>query len=83
MGVANARRRTYPMKSFDILVDVVSDTWLKSQFPRAPSHTKERAIGDDGGTETDGTRITQRKIHRGRTGLRRADKEGRGDMTRR
>ncbi len=49
MGVANARRRTYPMKSFDILVDVVSDTWLKSQFPRAPSHTKERAIGGVGG----------------------------------
>jgi hypothetical protein len=60
MGVANARRRTYPMKSFDILVDVVSDTWLKSQFPRAPSHTKERAIGGVGGTGTDGTRITQR-----------------------
>ena len=67
------------MKSFDILIDVVSDTWLKSQFPRAPSHTKERAIGGAGGTGTDGTRITQRKIHRGKTGLRRADKEGRGD----
>jgi hypothetical protein len=80
MVVANARRRTYPMKSFDILVDVVSDTWLKSQFPRASSHTKERAIGVVRATETDGTLITQRNIHRGKTGLRRADKEGRGDI---
>jgi hypothetical protein len=67
------------MKSLDILIDIVAKTWLKSQFPRASSHTKERAIGGGGETETDGTRITQRKIHRGKTGLRRADKEGRGD----
>jgi len=42
-------------------------------------HTEKSALHRGGvDTETDGTRITQRKIHRGRTGLRIADKEGRG-----
>jgi hypothetical protein len=70
------------MKSFDILVDVVSDTWLKSQFPRAPSHTKERAIGGVGGTGTDerGSR-KERYIEAKQDSAER--KEGRDDMTRR
>ena len=63
------------MKSLDIFLVFSRKPGLKSQFPRA-SHTKERAMALVVGTETDGMRITQRKIHRGRTGLRRADKEG-------
>jgi hypothetical protein len=55
----------------------ISKTWLKVSMS-ARSHTKERAIVVV--LETDGTRITQRKIHRGRTGLRKADKEWRGEM---
>lgn len=66
-----------PNEEFGHLSDVFSKPGLKSQFPRA-SHNKERAMSLVAGTETDGMRITQRKIHRGRTGLRRADKEWTG-----
>jgi hypothetical protein len=66
------------MKSLDILIDIVSKTWLKVSMS-ARIHTEKSALHRGGvDTETDGTRITQRKIHRGRTGLRIADKEGRG-----
>jgi hypothetical protein len=59
------------MKSFDILIDFVSKTWLKvSMSARFLTHKRARHRGG-GETETDGTRITQRKIHRGRTGPRR------------
>ena len=71
------------MKSLDILIDLYYLGILAASLNvRAHSHKRVRQRqGVDGEhTETDGTRITQRKIHRGRTGLRKADKEWRGEM---
>ena len=66
------------MNNLDILNVVYLEYLAESLNFRA--HSKERAIAVVLYMETDGTRITQRKIHRGRTGLRKADKEWRGEM---
>jgi hypothetical protein len=65
------------MKSLDILSVVYLENLAESLNLHA--HSKGRAIAVVLDMETDGTRITQRKIHRGRTGLRKADKEWRGE----
>ena len=59
-------QRTYPMKSLDILIDLYYLGILAASLNvRAHSHKRVRQRhGVDGEhTETDGTRITQRKIH--------------------
>ena len=60
------RELTYPMKSLDILIDLYYLGILAASLNvRAHSHKRVRQRhGVDGEyTETDGTRITQRKIH--------------------
>ena len=44
------------------------------------AHSRGCAIVVVFGQETDSMWITQRKIHRGRTGLRKADEEWKGEM---
>ena len=68
-GVAKMRKRTYPMNNLDILNVVYLENLAESLNFHAHSHKtlRHRGVVLE---ETDGTRITQRKIHRGRTGLR-------------
>jgi hypothetical protein len=70
--IAKVRRRTYPMNNLDILNVVYLENLAESLNVRAHSHKRARHRGVVLDMETDGTRITQRKIHRGRTGLRRS-----------
>jgi len=60
---------TYPINSLDIFGDVLLGNLAESLNVRAQSHKRAHHGVGEVWTETEGTRNTQRKIHRGVTGL--------------
>jgi hypothetical protein len=77
----NAQRRTYPIKSLDILIDAYLENLDERVSISARIHTRERAIAS---VRVNIRRWTERgsrkeRYIRGRTGLGRVGKEGRGD----